>query len=366
MTALQARRDNIATSGNSVNVAHVFLDVRKKTLYCLNERARQLQNEQFPLTPADLDRQPLQTPQGQSVGPDDLPLVRAWKEGKSQEASFVRVRDGGNVEQIHWSAAPVREASGKLLGVSACVFVGPREPDWQLLAGLAHDLRSPLQALRLLVTVMEGSGPLTEAQRTVLDRVRTSAERAVAIGLDLLEWCRGPVRGGRKIDRGWIPLEPLLTSLADEVKGEAQRKALFLDARIDAVQGWEIHSDRVRLGRLLANLMNNAVRYTTSGRVLLSTEWREEHGDKKLVISVVDTGTGISPEEQDSIFNPFERGKAGRESDSTGSGLGLAVVDRLVEELALTLDVYSEYGRGSAFHLIVPLSMLRQTDAGLT
>ena len=59
--------------------------------------------------------------------------------------------------------------------------------DWQLLAGLAHDLRSPLQALRLLVTVLEGSGPLTEAQRSVLERVRTSAERAVAIGLDVLD-----------------------------------------------------------------------------------------------------------------------------------------------------------------------------------
>ena len=52
------------------------------------------------------------------------------------------------------------------------------------------------------MTVLEGSGPLADAQRAVLERIRTSAERAVAIGLDVLDWCRGPVRGGRKIERG--------------------------------------------------------------------------------------------------------------------------------------------------------------------
>ena len=55
----------------------------------------------------------------------------------------------------------------------------------------------------------------------------------------------------------------------------------------------------------------------------------------------------------------FDRGQAGKTGDSSGSGLGLAVVDRLVEELGLTLDVYSEFGRGSAFHLLVPAKMLR-------
>ena len=81
-------------------------------------------------------------------------------------------------------------------------------------------------------------------------------------------------------------------------------------------------------------------------------------------LGVVDTGPGISEEEQDSIFQPYERGRAGKKAgDSSGSGLGLAVVDRLVEELGLTLDVYSEYGRGSAFHLAVPGAMLRQSQA---
>jgi signal transduction histidine kinase len=121
----------------------------------------------------------------------------------------------------------------------------------------------------------------------------------------------------------------------------------------------EILADRVRLGRLLANLLVNAVRYTPAGQVVLSAEWREGAEGKALAVGVVDTGPGISTEEQESIFQPFERGRAGKDDDSGGSGLGLAVVDRLVEELGLELEVFSEFGRGSAFHLLIPAGRLR-------
>src|SRR5262249_30256621 len=137
----------------------------------------------------------------------------------------------------------------------------------------------------------------------------------------------------------------------------------------------ELYTDKRKLGRLLSNLLSNAVRYTSAGTVEFKVQWQREPqmpnlpgtasalvpeavpGD--LVISVEDTGIGISQEEQESIFQPFERGRAAREGDSGGSGLGLAIVDRLVEELGLKLEVYSEYGRGSTFHLVFPADMLR-------
>src|SRR5206468_4484125 len=121
---------------------------------------------------------------------------------------------------------------------------------------------------------------------------------------------------------------------------------------------------------------SNAVRYTEAGQVEFTAAWQNTPAEPQdpavtpllgvlatpgrvLVLSVVDTGAGISVEEQESIFQPFERGRAGKEGDSGGSGLGLAIVDRLVEELGLSLEVYSEYGRGSAFQLSLPESVLR-------
>jgi signal transduction histidine kinase len=109
----------------------------------------------------------------------------------------------------------------------------------------------------------------------------------------------------------------------------------------------------------MMNLLVNAIRYTPQdGHVALTASWQGQAGERALVLGVADTGTGISPEEQDSIFQPFERGHSSR-GDSSGSGLGLAVVDQLVEELGLRREVSSEFGRGSSFRIVVSQRLLR-------
>ena len=197
-----------------------------------------------------------------------------------------------------------------------------------------------------------------DAQEAV-ERMRRAAERALSVGQDLLEWCRGPATGGRRVADSWVTLEPFLISLIEEETTAAARKGLTLAHDLTQVRGWQMSTDRVRLGRLLANLLTNAVRYTTSGRVQFLATWIQESSGRSLCLEVVDTGAGITPEEQESIFQPFERGKAAK-GDSSGSGLGLAVVDRLVEELRLTIAVASEHGRGSTFRLFIPVTMLRR------
>jgi len=367
MTSLRSKRANLppAQAGPGSRVGQVYLNTSRRVLYCLNDRARQLQNEGVPFTPADLDEHPLCLPSGETVTADDLPLIRAWRDKVPQEATFLLTRPGGTVQHISWTAAPLCVSGGEVAGITGTVQCGPPEPDWQALAGLAHDLRTPLQALKLLLALLDTKGPIDPRQRAVLDRIRTSAERGILIGMDLLEWCRGPAQGGRGVERSWFPLVPFLESLAGEQSAEAERKSLQLRTKLEAARAWELYADQVRLGRLFANLLANAVRYTTTGRVELRAAWQEEQGQRVLDLSVVDTGTGILPEEKDSIFQPFERGRAGKEGDSGGSGLGLSVVERLAEELGLDLQVYSEYGRGSAFHLLLPEAMLRKAPEGI-
>jgi signal transduction histidine kinase len=231
------------------------------------------------------------------------------------------------------------------------------------MAELAHDLRSPLQSLRLLCEIMTQMPQADVELRKNLGSIQEVADRAVQIALDLLDHCRGPRQRRPDTYRPWFAVEPFLQALAAEQRVTAQAKGLTLIADFQDLQGWEMQLDRVRLGRVLANLLSNAVCYTPSGRVDFGARWRFESGEQELVLSVTDTGAGISQEEQESIFQPFERGRAGKESDSGGSGLGLAVVDRLVEELGLELDVYSEYGRGSSFELLVPARFLRRASS---
>ncbi len=349
------------TFAPTTRVGHVFLDVRRKTIRILNDAARQLRGDGVPLIPEELQHWPLQTLEGKPVSVADLPLIVAWREAERVQASYLLPREGGVTWRLDWLATPIRSSSGRLAGVFGSLTCSTPGPDYQKLAELAHDLRTPLQSLRLLCN-LSGKLPVNSPDLPkTLQGIGTAADRAVQIALDLLECCRGP--GQRtKEEPTWFALQPFLQALVHEQSVAADAKGLQLAADLSILERWEMHTDRIRLGRVLSNLLVNAVRYTPLGRVEFSASWREATTRRSLALSVVDTGPGISQEEQESIFQPYERGKAGRDSDSGGSGLGLAVVDRLVEELGLELEVYSEYGRGSAFHLLIPVFMLREVS----
>jgi hypothetical protein len=383
MASDRSKRDRateLSTDHPVQAVGHVYLDAKRRQLYCLNPRARQLYATGVPFTPTDLKNHPLNTLTGEPVGPDDLPLIRAWREGRAVEDTFVLPQPRSDMHQISWTASPVWNREKKIIGIVGTVSGTIPEPDWQALAGLAHDLRTPLQALQLLVPLLKYHASLPTNAEEVQKRIQTSADRALEIGLQLLEWCRSPLQRTLRPEPVWFPLEPLLSSLAGEQEAAAQQKGLRLVTDLASARDLEVHTDRQRLGRLLANLLSNAVRYTQAGKVEFKAEWQSSRPEpdafeqtpplvpdppeRQLVLSVVDTGKGITREEQESIFQPFERGKAAHESDSGGSGLGLAVVDRLVEELGLTLELYSEFGRGSDFRLSLPSTMLRTVNVG--
>jgi signal transduction histidine kinase len=281
------------------------------------------------------------------------------------EATFVLARPDLPPRHLSWHVAPLVGSDREVQGVLATLSVAPPEPDWHELASLAHDLRTPLQSLRLLIPALEATPLLSPDAVEALERLRSASDRALAIGMDLLEWARGPTQASRPLSRDWVPLGPFLKALAGEQLPVAQRKHITMIVDLAAAQNLQVQTDRVRLARLLANLLSNAVRYTSSGEVRFTASWREEGGRRTaLALTVADTGAGISAEDQESIFQPFERGKAGKESDSGGSGLGLAVVDRLVQELGLTLEVFSEYGHGSSFDLLLPAESVQPVPAG--
>jgi len=349
----------LAGNDAGVPIGHVYLDARRRLLYCLDATARRLQTDGVPFTTLDPSRCSVTTLASNPVVTNDLPLIVAWHEARPAEAVFILSRKGMPAQQLHWSAAPLCDGSGQVVAIVGSVVLRPPEPDWQMLAGLAHDLRNPLQALRLTLDELPTAENVPDEMRDTVARIRSSAERALSVGKDLLEWARGPAQGGRRVDAGWILLEPFLMTLADEQAVAARQKGLVLIKNLRAADDWEIQSDRVRLSRLLANLLSNAIRYTPTGCVEFAASWRQSGDERQLCLGVHDTGTGISPEEQESIFQPFERGSAGKGDSTGGSGLGLAVVDRLVAELHLALEVSSDVGHGSSFQLIVPGPLLR-------
>jgi hypothetical protein len=363
-SSLQGTAGGPPADGNALTrVGQVFLDVKHRRVLFLDLVARQLHQEGVPFTRADPATRKLLNLNGDPVAANELPLIVAWKEKRPVETTFLLPVEKGPPWRVTWNAAPVRGADGVLLGIAGTVRCGPPDPDWHAMAGLAHDLRTPLNAINLQVAVLAHLSSVHPEVAKVLDGIQSSAERALRVGLDLLQWCRGPGQQGRAVEHTWFALEPLLTSLAREQSLAAQNKGLVLATDFSACQGWEICSDRSRLGRIFSNLLVNAVRYTPVGKVEFTARWREEERGEVLAVGVMDTGVGIPTEEQESIFQPFERGKAGKDSDPTGSGLGLSVVENLAAELGVELDVYSEHGRGSEFYLLLPRDQLRQVES---
>src|SRR5947208_1791476 len=168
MPSPNASADRAKLSSNPdgpLRVGHVYLETASRQLRWLNDAARLLHDEGVPFAPADLARSPLQTPEGKPVGAAELPLVRAWREGRPQEATFVLPRPGGKVEHVRWTATPLVGGDGSVAAVFGTVLVGPPEPDWQALAGLAHDLRTPLQSLQLFSALLEADASLAGPAR---------------------------------------------------------------------------------------------------------------------------------------------------------------------------------------------------------
>ncbi len=215
----------------------------------------------------------------------------------------------------------------------------------QFLASASHDLRQPLHALSLLTGVMFEVAPdpyLREVAQQ-MDRSVQSLDRLFGALLDL-----------SKLDAGAVIVEPddfnlmdMFERLAVEHRPKAREKGLELHA--DCPPMW-IRADPILLERILRNLLENATRFTTAGSIGL----RARASGRDVALTVSDTGIGISPADQERIFEEFlQLHNAGRDR-SHGLGLGLSIVRRLVDMLGYRLQLESSPGAGSSFTITLP------------
>lgn len=215
----------------------------------------------------------------------------------------------------------------------------------RFLASASHDLRQPFQAMRLFLDALsrqvEGNA---RAMRTtgMLGNAMTAGERLLNALLDISTLDAGTVEA----DMQTVALDALLHSLAEEFRPQAEEKGLRLRVRVPKAT---TRSDPVLLGRIVRNLLANAIRYTQQGGILLSARQR----DGRWRIEVWDTGFGIPPDKQDVIFDEFHQLTNPSRDPTRGLGLGLAIVRRLSVLLHAPIEVQSRAGRGSVFAVTV-------------
>ncbi len=212
---------------------------------------------------------------------------------------------------------------------------------------ISHDLRSPLTAVLGYTELIERVGPLNEQQRIFLGRIRTSVENITALVNDLLDLNR--LEAGFDTRRERVHLDALLSYSLDLLRPLIDQKGLQLDVKITSPLP-VIRGNPLRLRQMLENLLGNAIKYTPSGGRIEISLYPQ---DSQVVFKISDTGPGIPPEEQSRIFEKFYRA-SNVATESSGFGLGLAIVRSIVENHHGRVWVESALGKGTTFYVVLP------------
>ena len=216
----------------------------------------------------------------------------------------------------------------------------------QFLAATSHDLRQPLHALNLFVEQLR-SEPLTAHQQGLLERITRSVD-ALGGQFDILLDISRLDAGVVEVNRTHFPLRELFDAIRADFEPIALQKGLRF--KVASTLAF-IESDRESLTRILRNLMQNAVRYTERGGVLIGSR----RCGAMLRIEVHDTGPGIADAEREHIFREYYQVGNPERDRRKGLGLGLAIVERLTRLLGHRLTLRSVPGKGSSFAVEVPL-----------
>lgn len=212
---------------------------------------------------------------------------------------------------------------------------------------VSHDLRSPLTAILGYVELIERAGPLSSQQEDFVGRVRISVEQIADLVSDLLDL--GRIEAGLNTTKERTPMSVLTHYAIDGIRNAMIAKGLRLETNLQEGLPF-VYGDPIRLRQMVANLIENAMKYTpTGGSVYVEAE---AEGDQ-LILRVRDTGPGIPPQDQPYLFDKFFRA-SNAPDDSPGTGLGLSIVKSIVDQHDGRIWVESELGEGATFTVVLP------------
>jgi two-component system sensor histidine kinase/response regulator len=312
------------------------------------------------------------------VHPDDFPEVEAKqvqlfrygdhlseyrfrkKDGSycwvSDEQTLIRDASGHPVEVVgSWSNIDARKAAEQAVQAAQVELAKATETALEaseaksvFLANMSHEIRTPMNAI-IGLSHLALKTDLTPRQRDYVLKIKSSGQHLLGIINDILDFSK--IEAGKlSIENIDFDLDKVLENVGNLMSEKASAKGLELIFEVEPSVSTHFRGDPLRLGQILINFCNNAVKFTEKGEVAVEVRLLEDSSDSQLIeFSVSDTGIGMSQAQVERLFQAFEQADASTTRKYGGTGLGLAIAKQLTELMGGKVSVHSEPGKGSTF-----------------
>jgi PAS domain S-box-containing protein len=280
----------------------------------------------------------------------------------SDEQHLIRDASGRPIEVVgSWSDIDARKAAELALQASQAELekatqaaLEASEAKSVFLANMSHEIRTPMNAI-IGLSHLALKTDLTPRQRDYVLKIKSSGQHLLGIINDILDFSK--IEAGKlTIENIDFDLDKVLENVGNLMSEKASAKGLELIFEVGSTVSSHFRGDPLRLGQILINFCNNAVKFTDRGEVAVEVRVLEDNADNQLVeFSVSDTGIGMSREQIDRLFQAFEQADASTTRKYGGTGLGLAISKQLTELMGGHVTVKSKPGKGSTFRFTARL-----------